>query len=132
MDPSQKPTTTSAGSIPDLVKIKPMQSDQTMLAGDKIHNGITTTAGASPLGNRRIGFDTHFSAYGVDAVLLWNGYDNVNWPSSGSLDEVYLGANNPSVSFDNSHARFTVSQLHTAREQINTASAGTDAGEKQT
>ena len=66
------------------------------------------------------GFDTHFSAYGVDAVLLWNGYDNVDWPSSGSLDEVYLGANNPSVSFDNSHARFTVSQLHTAREQINT------------
>ena len=30
MDPSQKPTTTSAGSIPDLVKIKPMQSDQTI------------------------------------------------------------------------------------------------------
>jgi len=103
---------------------------QLLLAGDKIHKGITTTAGASPLGNRRIGFDTHFSAYGVDAVLLWNGYDNVNWPSSGSLDEVYLGANNPSVSFDNSHARFTVSQLHTAHEQINTASAGEDAGEK--
>ena len=46
------------------------------------------------------------SAYGVDAVLLWNGYDNVNWPSSDSLDEVYLGANNPSVSFDNSHQLF--------------------------
>ena len=92
---------------------------QLLLAGDKIHKGITTTAGASPLSNRRIGFDTHFSAYGVDAMLLWNGYDNVNWPSSGSLDEVYLGANNPSVSFDNSHAHFTVSQLHTAREQIN-------------
>ena len=30
MDQSQKPTTTSAGSIPDLVKIKPMQSDQTI------------------------------------------------------------------------------------------------------
>eukprot|EP01046_Picozoa_sp_COSAG06_P024941 COSAG06_NODE_2065_length_7685_cov_1179.280649_1_plen_65_part_10 len=54
---------------------------QLLLAGDQIHTGITKTAGASPLGNRRIGFDTHFSAYGVDAVLLWNGYDNVNWPS---------------------------------------------------
>ena len=58
--------------------------------------------------SRALRIDTHFSAYGVDAVLLWNGCDNVNWPSSDSLDEVYLGANNPSVSFDNSHARFTV------------------------
>jgi hypothetical protein len=43
-----------------------------------------------------------------------------------------MGANNPSVSFDNNHARFVFSQLHTAREQINTVEAGKDAGEKQT
>lgn len=30
MDQSQTPATTSAGAIPDLVKIKPMQTDQTI------------------------------------------------------------------------------------------------------
>ena len=30
MDQSQTPPTTSAGAIPDLVKIKPMQTDQTI------------------------------------------------------------------------------------------------------
>ena len=75
--------------------------------------------------SRRIGFDTHFSAYGVDAVLLWNGYKN-DFKDDGDMQEVYLGALNPSITFDSDHSRFSISQLHTARKQTNTQKAGGD------
>ena len=97
---------------------------QFTLTGDKVHSGITVTAGAEPLGTRSIGFDTHFSAYGVDAVLLWSGYEKSQFGDADKLDRVYLGANDPDVSFDTTQSRFVISQLHTARKQINTAEAG--------
>lgn len=99
---------------------------QFALAGDKIHTGITKTtpATAGPLGTRAIGFDTHFSAYGVDALLLWSGYDTTAFTGADKLDRVYLGANDPDISFDTAQSRFVISQLHTARQQINTVDAG--------
>ena len=51
--------------------------------------------------------------------------------NSVNVDKIYLGANDPSVSFDTNHARFVISQLHTARQQINTTQAGQDAGAKK-
>ena len=97
---------------------------QFTLTGDKVHGGITVTAGAEPLGTRAIGFDTHFSAYGVDAILLWSGYDKSQFGEADKLDRVYLGANDADISFDTAQSRFVISQLHTARQQINTAEAG--------
>ena len=103
------------------------------LTGDKLHAGITQQPGHGdgPLGTRCIGFDTHFSAYGVDAVLLWSGYkektyDKKVWQGGTTVSSIYLGAINPSVVFDTTQSRFVVSQLHTSRQQINTAKAGSD------
>ena len=105
---------------------------QFTLTGDKVHGGITVTAGAEPLGTRAIGFDTHFSAYGVDAILLWSGYDKSAFTGADTLDRVYLGAKDPDISFDTAQSRFVISQLHTARQQINTVEAGKPANLQDT
>lgn len=91
------------------------------LTADRIHGGIIHGS----VVNRRIGFDTHFSAYGVDGLLLWNGYDK-DFANDGSMQQIYLGALDPLITFDSDHSRFSISQLHTARKDINTKDAGGD------
>ena len=54
---------------------------------------------------------------------------NTVYKLSSVVDQVYLGAINPSVSFDTSQSRFFISGLHTPRKQRNTQYAGsTSAG----
>eukprot|EP01046_Picozoa_sp_COSAG06_P000237 COSAG06_NODE_6_length_38168_cov_131.592398_36_plen_450_part_00 len=89
------------------------------LVGDKFHTGINPT---ETLIGRRIGFDTHFSAYGVDGLLLWSGYDDKN--NVTEIQSIYVGAINPSVSFDTDESRFTLTDLHTPRKQVNTINPG--------
>lgn len=99
------------------------------LTGDKIHGGLTPVLSQySPGQVRRIGFDTHFSAYGVDGLLLWSGYTN----TGSEIQSIYAGAIDPSVSYDTDASRFTISQLHTGRKEINTESAGQPAGKDAT
>ena len=82
-------------------------------------------------GNRSIGYDLHFSAYGNSAICLYNGLQskwgwaqdrtsvvtgNAVEPLVSNTDwynQIYVGAKNPLLNFDTSKSRFSLSQLHT-------------------
>ena len=100
--------------------------------------------------DRKIGFDQHFSAPGMNYVLPCNGYAGVNaWTSTDTfvesdltngyavngaspysinplenykLNQLYLGANAPRLNYDGTH--FTISDLHTAINSGNNNQAG--------
>ena len=97
---------------------------------------------------RFIGYDYHFTAYGNAAVGLWNGVlfeqrsrtdltRYIEHDTLGSyraqlgytsmLNQYYMGATNPTLSFDTTKNRFGWSNLYTPERQGNNESAGSMA-----
>ncbi len=110
------------------------------LAGGHTHIAAPGNAG------RRWGHDYHFTAYGNPCIGLWNGFSNKIGISNGSdsdaiyhhssvsgasqenlskwLSEIYLGADQPLISYDEDGNRFNISQLHVSEVEGNTGEAG--------
>ncbi len=108
--------------------------------------GGHTHIAAPARGGRRFGHDYHFSAYGNPCIGLWNGFSNQVGTSNGSdqeatyhhnsastgqienlpkwLSEIYLGADQPLISYDEEGNRFNISQLHVSEVEGNTGEAG--------
>ena len=109
-----------------------------------------THIAAAGRGGRAWGFDWHFSAYGNPCIGLWNGFSNGIGISNGSdsdaiyhhssvngasaenlpkwLSEIYLGADQPLISYDEGGNRFSISQLHVSEVEGNTGESGRLAG----
>ena len=109
-----------------------------------------THIAAPARGGRRWGHDFHFSAYGNPCIGLWNGFSNGIGISNGSdsdaiyhhssvngassenlpkwLSEIYLGADQPLISYDEEGNRFNISQLHVSEVEGNTGESGRLAG----
>ncbi len=133
-------------------------SGKIIIYGTK-HNGVGSNlltllisgSGATAIeANRKIGFDQHFTAPGMNYVLPCNGYAGVNaWTNTDQyadsqltngyekfgaspysinplnkyrVNQLYLGANAPRLNYDGTH--FTISDLHTAQNSGNDNAAG--------
>ena len=96
--------------------------------------GPKTPGIADIVRDQAVGWDPHFSAYGVDCIMLFTGYGTAINPGYGKtiegtystpyVEQVYIGAINPVVSFDSGSSRFQIQRLHTPRKQRNTLFAG--------
>ena len=96
-----------------------------------------------------LGIDVHFNAYGNQVIGLLDGYLDNNFdgtsfntmntalynatlpyaagssiPNYEYVNKIYLGANNPAVSFNNISGRFEISNLHTSERVQNKFNAG--------
>ena len=96
-----------------------------------------------------LGIDVHFNAYGNQVIGLLDGYLDHNFdgtsfntmntalynaslpygedssvPNYQYVNKIYLGANNPTVDFNNISGRFEISNLHTAERVQNKFNAG--------
>ena len=111
--------------------------------------------GIGPKEGRYIGYDKSWTAYGTACILPYSSHvarsweggttttsTNVHWeegfkerrtntiyPTVNYLTQAYLGANNPSVDYNNDTNRFEISQLHIAENVGNTYNAGDMGGE---
>ena len=104
---------------------------------DASGNWVFTHKGAPSVSiapNQALGWDRHFSAYGNDCIIMFTGYGEGVNPGYGNareglyqspyVDQAYIGAINPAVTFDSGSSRFQIQQLHTPRKQRNTLFAG--------
>ena len=112
--------------------------------------GGQTHIAKTGFGGRRFGHDYHFTAYGNPCIGLWNGtanevgssdtgvYEqvytwNASTPAYSTLklptykSEIYLGADQPLIQYDDSQQRFNISQLHVAEVEGNLGEAGKGA-----
>jgi hypothetical protein len=112
--------------------------------------GGQTHIAKTALSGRRFGHDYHFSAYGNPCIGLWNGCANevgssdtnvyqqvYSWnassPATATLNlptyksEIYLGADQPLIQYDDNQERFNISQLHVAEVEGNLGEAGKGA-----
>ena len=78
----------------------------------------------------KIGYDYHFSAYGNTAIMLSSGfsplqyYGQIQYEQGQDIRQVYLGADNTLLNFDNVQSRFELSNLHAAEKVGNFYTAG--------
>ena len=80
--------------------------------------------------NTKIGYDYHFIAYGNSAIMLHSGYNalqfygQIRYEEGDLIRQVYVGANNPLLNFDNVESRFELSNLHSPEKVGNFYTAG--------
>ena len=80
--------------------------------------------------NTKIGYDYHFNAYGNAAIMLHNGfnylqyYGQIEYDEGSVIKQVYLGANNALLNFDDVESRFEISNLHSAEKVGNFYTSG--------
>jgi len=80
--------------------------------------------------NTKIGYDYHFNAYGNAAIMLSSGfsplqyYGQIEYSQADDIRQVYLGADNALLNFDNVQNRFEISNLHAAEKVGNFYTAG--------
>ena len=80
--------------------------------------------------NTKIGYDYHFTAYGNTAIMLSSGfhplqyYGQIEYKQGNDIRQVYLGADNALLNFDNVQSRFELSNLHAAEKVGNFYTAG--------
>ncbi len=78
----------------------------------------------------KIGYDYHFTGYGNSAIMLSSGfaplqyYGQIEYAQSEDIRQVYLGADNPLLNFDNVQSRFELSNLHAPEKVGNFYTAG--------
>ena len=78
----------------------------------------------------KIGYDYHFIAYGNSAIMLHSGYNalqfygQIRYEEGDLIRQVYVGANNPLLNFDNVESRFELSNLHSPEKVGNFYTAG--------
>jgi len=97
--------------------------------------GIPQSYFTEQLGNiigvgTKIGYDYHFNAYGNAALIMNNGYPRLQYYghqayiNTNSIREIYLGANNILLNFNDIDSRFELSNLHSAEKVGNFYNAG--------
>lgn len=80
--------------------------------------------------NTKIGYDYHFIAYGNSAIMLHSGYNalqyygQIRYEEGDLIRQVYVGANNGLLNFDNVESRFELSNLHSPEKVGNFYTAG--------
>jgi len=80
--------------------------------------------------NTKIGYDYHFIAYGNSAIMLHSGYNalqfygQIRYEEGDLIRQVYVGANNALLNFDNVESRFELSNLHSPEKVGNFYTAG--------
>ena len=79
----------------------------------------------------KIGYDYHFNGYGNAAIMLSSGfhplqyYGQIEYTEGNDIRQVYLGADNALLNFDNIQSRFELSNLH-APEKVGNFYTGGD------
>ena len=97
--------------------------------------GIPTEYFGEQIGARinastKIGYDYHFNAYGNAAIMLSSGfaplqyYGQIEYNQGPDIRQVYLGADNTLLNFDDIQSRFELSNLHAAEKVGNFYTAG--------
>ena len=107
-----------------------------------------TGTGTEIMVDTRIGWDTHFTAYGTCCIALTDGWtesdvneqynlpywrngvnaiQNANSPQeiNPHIRKIFIGANHPLITYDTDSSRFDISQLHTPEYIGNVVYAGT-------
>ena len=78
----------------------------------------------------KIGYDYHFNGYGNAAIMLSSGfhplqyYGQIEYTQGKDIRQIYLGADNALLNFDNVQSRFELSNLHAAEKVGNFYTAG--------
>ncbi len=78
----------------------------------------------------KIGYDFHFNGYGNAAIMLSSGfhplqyYGQIEYTQGQDIRQVYLGADNALLNFDNIQSRFELSNLHAPEKVGNFYTSG--------
>ena len=87
------------------------------------------TTGEIKIGTK-IGYDYHFNGYGNAAIMLSSGfhplqyYGQIEYTQGQDIRQVYLGADNALLNFDNVQSRFELSNLHAPEKVGNFYTSG--------